>query len=362
MLLSTALLLAAPSDDRFEEVARPFVRAYCAECHGIDEQEGDLTLTGYASPAAVRADPQVWALVGERVALREMPPRRADQPPDDERAAFLAWLAGELSQELDDAPLDPGRPVLRRLNNAHYENAIRDLFGVAFPARERFPSDAIGHGFDTVGESLAMPQLRLEKLLEAAETIAAEVFVVETPPRTWRLMPEQLGGRGGARGDFYVMPFGEDVTGEVTFPRPGRYLMRMHLGASQAGDESARAAFVVGGREVHRVDVPELPRDARTHEHEVTLDLGGPVKVAARFLNDYYDADFPDPARRDRNLFVGWIEVEGPLDPAPMSAFQAALLERHGPELGRERERAILADLARRVWRRPATRGRQSPH
>lgn len=356
VLLPAVLLLAAPADDRFEQVARPFVRAYCADCHGIDEQEGDLSLTGYASPAAVRADPEVWDLVRERVALHEMPPRRSDQPADSERTAFLAWLTDELSQEEDDEPLDPGRPVLRRLNNAQYENAIRDLFGVHFPARERFPSDAIGHGFDTVGESLAMPQLRLEKLLEAAERIATEAIAVHSPPRTVRLQPEDLGGRGGVSGDFFRMPYGEDVTGELDLPRPGRYLMRMHLGASQAGDEPARVAFVVAGRELHQVDVPELPGDARTHEHEVTLDLGGRVAVAARFLNDFTDPEAPDPERRDRNLYVGWIEVEGPLDPTPVTAFQAGLLQRHGPELGRGREEAILTDLVRRVWRRPASR------
>lgn len=229
MLLTAVLLLAASDDDAFLEVARPFVRDYCASCHGTEVQEGALTLTGYSGASSVRADPDVWGYVHERVELAEMPPRGAAMPSGAERETFLAWLADELAGSSDSTPIDPGRPVMRRLNNAQYENAIRDLFGVHFPARERFPSDGIGHGFDTVGESLTMPELRLEKLLTAAEIIAAEVFVA-------------------------------------------------------------------------------------------------PVRSTA---------EHPDPAEP--------------------SAFQVELFERYGEELGQEREEAMLADLVRRLWRRPGT-------
>ena len=360
-MLSLLLLLlpADPAfhDDSYEELARPFIRAYCAACHGNEQAEGGLTLTGYASAAALRADPEVWDYVRERVELVEMPPRGAALPSGDERAAFLTWLTRELSDAPPGEAPDPGRPVMRRLNNAQYQNAVRDLFGVDFPARQRFPSDGIGHGFDTVGEALTLPELRLEKLLEAAEAIAGQVFVVDDSddPPVRRLDPEDLNGRGNPRGDAYVMPFGGDVTGSVVLPRAGRYRMRMRLAASQAGDEPARVAFVVDGRALHEVEVPESPGQGKVHEHELRLEVPGPRNVAARFLNDYYDPDFPDPQKRDRNLVVEWIEVVGPIDAPPASAFQAELLARYPADLGRERERAILGELTRRVWRRPAT-------
>lgn len=230
MLLTATLLLATQDAAAFREIARPFLRDYCSSCHGTEVQEGALTLTGYSSASSVRADPDVWDYVLERVQLAEMPPRGSAQPSQAEREAFLAWLTDELASGSDSAPIDPGRPVIRRLNNAQYENAIRDLFGLHFPAREQFPSDGIGHGFDTVGESLTMPELRLEKLLDAAETIAAQAFVVPAAPS------------------------------------------------------------------------PEDP------------------------------------------------EPSGP------SAFQEDLFERYGEELGQEREGAMLADLVRRVWRRPGTK------
>jgi Protein of unknown function (DUF1592)/Protein of unknown function (DUF1588)/Protein of unknown function (DUF1587)/Protein of unknown function (DUF1585)/Protein of unknown function (DUF1595)/Ca-dependent carbohydrate-binding module xylan-binding/Planctomycete cytochrome C len=351
-------LLACVAADDFNERARPFLRAYCAECHGAEVHEGDLTLTGYVSEAAVRADPDVWDFVRERVELMEMPPRGADKPSDLERADFLEWLGATLGELDGDGPVDPGRPVLRRLNNAQYERAVRDLFGVEFPARERFPTDGVGFGFDTVGEALALPELRLEKYIEAAETIASQVFVVDDSrtPTVRRLDSGSLSGRG--RGDFQVLATNGEVGGQVSLARPGRYRMGIKAGAQQAGDESARMAFVVEGRVVHEVSVEELPDGARLHAVEVEIlevPEGGRVSLAARFLNDYYEPANPDPAARDRNLWVASIELEGPLDPPPPSAFQAELLARFGEQPAVDRERAMAEFLVRRVWRRPAS-------
>lgn len=346
--LVIALSSAASAQSTFDEVARPFVRQYCAECHGTEVQEGGLSLTGYSGDSAVRGDFEVWDYVRERVEFEDMPPSRSPQPTDEERAAFLAWLDSELEGSFAQVEDDPGRPVLRRLNNAQYENAIRDLFGVQFPARERFPTDGIGAGFDTVGEALSMPELRLEKAIDAAEEIAAQVFVPANDLSVQRLDPEDFSGRGSARGNHYHMPFGADVIGRATFSRDGRYKVRMLLGATHAGDDFARVAVVVNDVALDEVEVPDLPIDAKVHEFELTLKGTGDTKIAARFLNDYYDKDFPDPKKRDRNLAVGWIEVEGPLDPAPPSAFQAELFERVPDESDR------MQELVRRVWRRPA--------
>lgn len=339
---------------------RPFVARHCAACHDAQTREGDLVLTGYPNAQAALADRDLWEYAAERVRLGEMPPKDRPRPSPDAARAFVGWIEGELGADDEADPwadpwADPGRPVLRRLNNTQYRNAVRDLFGVDFPANEVFPTDAVGHGFDTVGAAQALPELSLEKYVEAAETIAARAIAVDDSldPRVRELGAEALEApfrRGAA-----VLSSHGDASGRVDLPRAGRYRLRAGVFAQQAGPELARAAIVVDGRALGEFEVSATPADGgQPLELEVPLE-GGERRVGVRFLNDYYRPEAEDPSQRDRNLYVEWIEVTGPLDPPRQGSFQTALAERfaHLPEA--EREGAILAYLVRRVWRRPAS-------
>ena len=85
---------------------------------------------------------------------------------------------------------------------------------------------------------------------------------------------------------------------------------------------------------------------------------GGRRVVGAAFPNDFYDPKHKDPKRRDRNLFVDWIEVEGPLDappPPPESHARIFAPDPGGTDLAL-RASKILGPLASRAWRRPVER------
>ncbi|MCP3918276.1 MAG: DUF1592 domain-containing protein [bacterium] len=323
----------------------PYIGRYCARCHG-PEDEFPLT-------SSIEVDPDTWAYVAERVRAGEMPPKGEVRPSEDETRAFLAWIDGELGERPAE-PIDPGRPVVRRLSGTEYQNSVRDLVGVDFDVRGRFPSDEVGFGYDTVGAAQSLPDDLLEKYLDAARDIADAAVVVEDwdEPPVRRVAAAGLEGKGRLRGASRILTTVGTVGAKHVFPRDGRYRVTVHAWAQQAGPEAARMSVLAGGREVGSVDVAA---EKKEYAFEVELE-GGESQVAARFLNDYYRPEDPDPDQRDRNLLVQWIEVEGPLDAAPRSDFQRALLERFGPELGRGRLRAILEHLALRVWRRPAQR------
>ena len=59
----------------------------------------------------------------------------------------------------DSRPNDPGHVVLRRLNRIEYENTVEDIFGIDIDAKEFFPADDTGYGFDTIGEVPLIPTL-----------------------------------------------------------------------------------------------------------------------------------------------------------------------------------------------------------
>jgi hypothetical protein len=164
----------------FETVTLPTVKRYCLECHSAEEQEGDLDLERFTNLDQARNAPRVWQRVAEMLDNGEMPPKAARQPGDAERARLRRWVGGFLSAEASRRAGDPGRVVLRRLNNAEYTYTLRDLTGVDSlePARE-FPVDgAAGEGFTNTGNALVMSPSLVTKYLDAAKGIAGHAVLL----------------------------------------------------------------------------------------------------------------------------------------------------------------------------------------
>jgi mono/diheme cytochrome c family protein len=81
-----------PADPAREFTAsvRPVLRAYCAECHGADQQEGGVSFD--LTAADVPKQRPLWQRAALRVRAREMPPAEAKPLPPAEREQLLAWL------------------------------------------------------------------------------------------------------------------------------------------------------------------------------------------------------------------------------------------------------------------------------
>jgi mono/diheme cytochrome c family protein len=334
---------AAQDDAAFRTDVLPVLAARCASCHGADAPEAGLDLTALADGAEPRARPEVWAAVRDRLAWGEMPPAGAPQPAPGEVERVLRWI----DRELEGAPAPPARATpLRRLNNREHANTVRDLLGVDFDAVEFFPRDPVGHGFDTDADAATLPNALLEKHLDAAAEVAARAIAVDDTAEPWtrRFAADELSAPN-ARGDAAALYSNGAAVARATLPRAGRYRVRSSAWAQQAGDEVARLRLDAAGRALATFDVGAAERTPETYAVEAEL--------AAAFVNDHHRPDHPDPAQRDRNLYVRWIEVAGPLDPPAPTAFQAKLFARFGPELGAERLERTLAHLAGLLWRRP---------
>ncbi|MBK7644588.1 MAG: DUF1592 domain-containing protein [Planctomycetes bacterium] len=348
LLASLALSGAATAGGGFEERALPVLAAHCIECHSGAEPKGDLDLGAFHTEAQARAQVATWKTVRTRVDAGEMPPRKKPRLSPAELEALLGWI-----ESVPGAGKPDGRTVLRRLNHREYENTVRDLFGVDFDGREKLPADDVGGGFDVLGSVLSLPDTALEKYVRAAEEVAALAVIAEDPehpPRT-HCGPAQM--QGGAReGRTLVGLYSNlDVGCKITLPREGDYVVRVRAFGQQAGPDPARMAILSGTRQLGRYDVEAVRKASEVYTARAHLQ-GGEQRFAAAFLNDYYMPDDPDIHQRDRNLYVEWIEVEGPFDVPAVSAFQRA-------ELGGLSEANLPARIERiasRVWRRPAAK------
>jgi hypothetical protein len=81
----------------------------------------------------------------------------------------------------------------------------------------------------------------------------------------------------------------------------------------------------------------------------VSVDPGCKA-VAVEFLNDYYD----EAAMADRNLYVDWVRVEGPLNVTGTNPQRDRIMT-CDPATGDACVKQIIGDFGRRAWRRPLT-------
>ena len=168
----------AELDHRFTQTVRPFLATYCLACHSGTNPAAQLDLRQYSTMADVTRDHLRWALVSEKLASMEMPPKVMKQPPAGEREQIVQWIEAFRQTEAHKNAGDPGVVLVRRLSNAEYNNSIRDLTGVDLrPARE-FPVDPSNSaGFDNSGESLSMSPALLNKYLQAAREISTHLVL-----------------------------------------------------------------------------------------------------------------------------------------------------------------------------------------
>ncbi len=160
-------------NQQFEQTVRPFVTQYCIACHSGQTPAAQFNLKSYTTVDLVTADYPRWALVMQRLAAKEMPPKPIPAPPEEATRQVIAWIQSLRAELIKESAGDPGLVLARRLSNAEYNYTIRDLTGQDMHLTREFPVDpANPAGFDNSGESLTMSPALLNKYLQAAREVA----------------------------------------------------------------------------------------------------------------------------------------------------------------------------------------------
>ncbi len=350
----------AAKPDTYQQQVAPFVKKYCIECHGTDLSEGGIALHIFDSEKSVQKARKVWGKVLPMLQIEAMPPveEGRERPTHDEYLAITSWLEDKLFNIDCKMDSDPGRVTVRRLNRAEYNNTVRDLLGIDFSPADDFPSDDVGYGFDNIGDVLSVSPLLMEKYLTAAERISEKVISADDPvkSRKARFDGKKLKPSGAAEetgdGTYGINSIGQ-VTAEHKFPREGDYVLRGSAMADQAGDELAKMVFSIDGNAVHTFEV-KGPRELNEYEFKLHLS-GGNHQFTAAFPNDFYDPK--GKKGKDRNLYVHWLEIAGPLDTRPddlpESHRRLIVATPNAIRPAADAARECLRPLVRRAFRRP---------
>lgn len=264
----------------------------------------------------------------------------------------------------------PSTKLIHRLNRLEYNRSVAKLLGTSQTPADDFPSEDLNFGFDNIAQALTVSPLLIEKYDLAAQSLAAEAI----PPAT--ISPEEfafeaesqmeatVGGPSGDGNSWIVWSNGT-ITATPSITTPGQYRIRASLRGGQAGPDSILARFIVNDAEVHRFNVT-------TNTFEV-FELGnvsledGANSVSVGFLNDYWcpqnkfdlgECGGGDPGMiGDRNLYVDWLSVEGPLDANyEQSEFESRFLsdcDLAAQQAAYPCARDAMNRFARFAWRRP---------
>jgi len=82
----------------FDETVSPFLRKYCADCHGDAGSESGVVLSGISFDLASGHNIELWNSVLRQLHLEEMPPTEGERPERHERDTVLRWINAELKK------------------------------------------------------------------------------------------------------------------------------------------------------------------------------------------------------------------------------------------------------------------------
>lgn len=213
---------------------KPFINKYCTDCHNAEKQKGNQRLDNLDYGLKEHSSLENWQNILDALNLSEMPPRKADQPLDQELMMAIATITEKLSHAYKKDTQTGGVIKMRHLNKREYRNNIKDLFG--FYLADNFMPDDITVGFDTNGSNQQFSYKDIENYLELGKWIVRTN--IDTFHRGWRATrpyhkkwdsnPNVEASihifqyvRGGHRYKFTIQAYSEeDVKAKITMSDP----------------------------------------------------------------------------------------------------------------------------------------------
>ena len=351
----------SPAKDTFGASVKPVFAKYCIGCHSNAKMSAGLTLELFTNTASARKNPDLWEKVKEMVENKQMPPKGKPQPTDVERKAIIAWIDSVAIKVDCGLARDPGRPTIRRLNRTEYNLTIRDLVGVDFKPADNFPADDVGYGFDNIGDVLSMPPILLEKYLAAAETLLDKAIVIQKPIVAMKDVrrPQNVGttlGPLAKQNNRIALNSNGAAFFEYEFGHTGEYIIRARAYGEQAGTELPKMEFQIDRKKIGEHSVEAVEAKPKIYETRTKVTAGR-HDVRFAYTNDFLDKDGKDDKKRDRNLLIEVMEVEGPFNPVipalPLSHQKIMMATPKGMNDREAAAQKILETFAARAYRRP---------
>jgi len=406
---------SAQQQPSFESDIKPFFTKTCVFCHNPKMKSGNLDLQQLTSTPKILEDREAWEHVVKKLKTGEMPPKGLPRPQAADVERVTSWINAEIDKVDATTKPDPGRVTIRRLNREEYNNTVRDLLGVHSRPADDFPQDDSGYGFDNIGDVLSLSPVLMEKYVAAAEKVARRAVFGAEPlkPTLTRLSPSNRNIKPESSPRFDYDETGLSLPNAVHFTQhfsvEAEYMFRIVLGGVRPpGADPIELALWIDGKQVevkkfdpvsmasfeaYKQDMNGMRVDFKTRVSEGSHWIAASIPKLYEGLPTAYRG--PNPAKRPeppppqfrapRNLpperleelkkqfearmadrvaandgRISAIELGGPYAQLEgPSAESSRLIYTCGHVRSKHTARCaqtILTNLARRAYRRPATR------
>ncbi len=170
-------------------IVRHFLGKYCLECHDTKVHKGDREFDTFALPLKSEVELLTAKDIIDQITLKEMPPKKAEQPSNDERLAVLGVLREGLADARRKISSSGASTVMRRLSSREYENTLAALFGRRVDTlglTADFPKEKTSQHIDTIGQSLVTSSFLIDQYFQAANRlIETRLGGPATEPKSW---------------------------------------------------------------------------------------------------------------------------------------------------------------------------------
>ncbi|WP_343203739.1 DUF1592 domain-containing protein [Brevifollis gellanilyticus] len=171
------------------QVVQQFLGKYCLECHDADTQKGDRAFDKFVLPLKAVPDLIEAKDIIDQITLKEMPPKKADQPTEEERLAVLRALREATVAARGLIESTGSRTVMRRLSSREYENTLATLFGRRVDTlglTADFPKEKTAQHMDTIGRSLVTSGFLVDQYFQSANRLVeTRLGKPATQPKSW---------------------------------------------------------------------------------------------------------------------------------------------------------------------------------
>ncbi len=353
-LALTPALRTQTTPDEFARAVRPVLAQNCVPCHSSTNAKAPVNFLTAQSAKDVEARRGLWRNVAAQLRNRTMPPV-ASKLSEQDRLAVASWIDQDLLRTACSGEEFAGSVTLRRLNRRDYRNTVRDLLGVDLDVSELFPEDGTGgEGFDTVGETLYVAPLLMERYLQAAQQLLDRVVI--TPPlnRTFsgaEMKPAAETKSTVVRATRRAVPLGETVAAQLAAPADGAYGFTVSI--EHPRENPITVEIKVDGRDSGSITFPKYTTSGATTigrnvrltrgTHTVSVEARqAPVELIFVELSQKAQESSAEKRALHYRLF-GMEPGQAPLEP-------------------RAAAQRLLARVARQAYRRPLQPGEIDPY
>ena len=316
VLLASLLPFLPPTLNAADADLRGYLETHCFDCHDSTTKKGGLNLEALPLQFDARAQFETWALVHDRVAAGEMPPKsRRERPSAKENADALTLLDDRLHKADAARIAKTGRALFRRLSAQEYENALRDLLHLpSLRITAMLPEDERRHGYNKVGQALNISNVHLNQFMDAADlALTAAIATRSTPPP---LLRQRYGAATGSE-TWQWMAHGSAVPLRDKQYDPVVPLPDSEDDLNQNG-ELKKARFAVFGKVL-----PNYPHAAgfftgATHRPMIFSLQFSPIyaghyRIRTSAWGFWWDRGKVEPPRRNESFaLTAWLPSDGP--------------------------------------------------